>query len=127
VIFNISQSAARRGLAEEGTRFQIPFQITKSFGRFDLDFEWGPLVSTVGRAEWIYGVVGAFEVTHETALMAELHGTSRTNFDQDVLTTNFGVRQKINDHLIFIGSLGHELRSPEGRALIGYCGVQLLF
>jgi len=127
VIFNISQSAARRGLAEEGTRFQIPFQITKSFGRFDLDFEWGPLVSTVGRAEWIYGVVGAFEVTKETALMAELHGTSRTNFDQDVLTTNFGVRQKINDHLIFIGSLGHELRSPEGRALIGYCGVQLLF
>src|SRR6476646_4157273 len=127
VIFNISESAPRRGLSDDGTRFQIPFQVSKGFGRFDLDFEWGPLVSTVGPSEWIYGVVGAFEVTKETSVMAELHGTSRTDFDQDVLVVNFGVRQKINDHCIFIGSLGHELRSPEARALIGYCGMQLLF
>jgi hypothetical protein len=127
VIFNLSESAAERGLAEEGTRFQIPFQISKGFGRFDLDFEWGWLASTVGPSEWLYGVVGAFEVTKQTLVMAELHGTSRTNFDQDVLAVNFGIRKKISEHCSFIGSLGHELRSPETRALIGYCGVQLSF
>jgi hypothetical protein len=127
VIFNISQSSFRRGLSEDGTRFQIPIQIAKSFKNFDVDFEWGSLASTVGRAEWLYGIVLGFDVTKTTVLMAELHGTSRTNFDQDVLTANFGIRQKINDHCIFIGSLGHELRSPETRALIGYCGMQLLF
>lgn len=127
VIFNMSQSSFRRGLSEDGTRFQLPIQIAKSFKTFDLDFEWGPLASTVGRAEWLYGIVLGVDLTKTTALMAELHGTSRINFDQDVLTANFGVRQKINDHCVFIGSLGHELRSPETRAVIGYCGVQLLF
>ena len=34
VIFNIAQSSVRRGLAEDGTRFQIPFQMAKTFGRW---------------------------------------------------------------------------------------------
>jgi hypothetical protein len=33
VIFNVAQSSVRRGLAEDGTRFQIPFQAAKAFGR----------------------------------------------------------------------------------------------
>jgi hypothetical protein len=33
VVFNVVQSSARRGLADDGTRFQIPFQAAKSFGR----------------------------------------------------------------------------------------------
>ena len=37
IIFNIQQSSARRGLAEAGTRFQIPFQIAKTSGRFHAD------------------------------------------------------------------------------------------
>jgi len=127
IIFNISQSAARRGLADDGTRFQIPFQFAKAFPGFDLDLEWGPLVSTVGPAQWLYGVVVAVDVGKTTAVMAELHGTSRTNFSDDELAVNVGVRQKLNDHCVFIGSLGHELRSTEARALIGYAGVQLLF
>jgi hypothetical protein len=127
ILFNISESAARRGLAEDGTRFQIPFQFMKAFPGFDLDLEWGPLVGTVGPAQWLYGIVVGKDVSKATSFMAELHGTSRTNFRGDVLTANVGVRQKLNDHCIFIGSLGHELRSPETRALIGYAGVQLLF
>ena len=127
VLFNISQSAARRGLAEDGTRFQIPFQFAKAFPGFDVDLEWGPLVSTVGPAQWLYGIIVAVDVSKTATVMAELHGTSRTNFSDDELAVNFGIRQKLNEHCIFIGSLGHELRSPEARALIGYAGVQLLF
>ena len=95
--------------------------------RFDLDLEWGPLVSTVGPAQWLYGVVVGVDISKTGALMVELHGTSRTNFTDDELAVNFGIRQKLNDHCIFIGSLGHELRSSQSRALIGYAGVQLLF
>jgi hypothetical protein len=127
VIFNLSGSAARRGLAEEGTRFQIPLQFAKAFPGFDLDLEWGPLVSTAGPAQWIYGIVVAVDVMKTSALMAELHGISRTNFSDDELVANVGLRKKLNDHCIFIGSLGHELRSPEARAWIGYAGLQLLF
>src|SRR6478752_3448504 len=47
VIFNITQSSFRRGLAEDGTRFQIPFEFAKTFGLFHADAEFGPLASTV--------------------------------------------------------------------------------
>ncbi|MEY2479349.1 MAG: hypothetical protein QOI04_276 [Verrucomicrobiota bacterium] len=129
VIFNISQSSVRRGLADDGTRFQIPVQVAKKFGIVDLDFEFGPLVSTVGRSEWLYGIVGGVDITKTTELMAEFHGTSRMNFDRDVLAVNFGIRQVLSERCIFIGSLGHEVRAPDGDplAFIGYIGVQLLY
>lgn len=128
IIFNVTQSSVRRGLAEDGTRFQIPFQLAKTIGRWKADLELGALVSTVGRSEWLYGVVGAFDLTKTTGLMAELHGTSRTNFDRDVLALNFGVRHALTERQILIVSLGHEVRSAdEPRALIGYFGMQLLY
>ena len=128
IIFNIQSSSARRGLADDGTRFQIPFQIAKSFGRFHADAEFGPVGITVGRSEWLYGIVGGYEVAKPTMLMAELHGTSRMNFSRDDLTINFGLRHEITKTRILIISLGHELRSPEDSlALIGYFGVQLVY
>ena len=129
VIFNVTQSSVRRGLAEDGTRFQIPFQAAKTFGRWHADAEFGPRSSTIGRSEWLYGVVAGYEVAKPTMLMAELHGTSRMNFDRDVLTLNFGIRQTLTERCIFIGSLGHEVHTPDGDplAFIGYMGVQLLY
>ncbi|MBA2743219.1 MAG: hypothetical protein H0U43_02730 [Chthoniobacterales bacterium] len=129
VILNILQSSVRRGLSEDGTRFQIPVQLAKKFGPVDLDLEFGPLASTVGRSEWLYGIVARKELTQTTSLMAELHGTSRTNFTHDALISNVGFRHELNEHTIWIGSLGHELRAPgnEQLALIAYCGVQLLY
>ena len=128
VLFNITQSSVRRGLAEDGTRFQIPFELAKTFGRFHADAEVGPLTSTVGRSEWIYGIVGGVELAKTTMLMAELHGTSRMNFTRDVLTVNFGLRHQLTDARILIASIGHELRDPDqARSFIGYLGVQLLY
>jgi hypothetical protein len=129
VIFNVVQSSVRRGLAEDGTRFQIPFQAAKTFGRWHADAEFGPRSSTIGRSEWLYGVVAGYDVAKPTMLMAELHGTSRMNFDRDVLTLNFGIRQTLTERCIFIGSLGHEVHTPDGDplAVIGYMGVQLLY
>jgi hypothetical protein len=129
IIFNVTQSSVRRGLAEDGTRFQIPFQASKRFGKLHADAEFGPVGINVGRSEWLYGIVGGFDVTEKTGLMAELHGTSRMNFTRDTLTLNFGIRRTISERCIFIGSLGHELRAPddESLALVGYFGVQLLY
>jgi hypothetical protein len=129
VLFNVLQSSVRRGLAEDGTRVQCPVQMARKIGLVDVDLELGPLLSSVGRSEWLYGIVGGMDVTKTTELMAELQGTSRTSFAQDVLTVNVGVRQKINDWSFLIASLGHEVRSPEEEplALVGYCGVQLLY
>ena len=128
VIFNVTQSSVRRGLTDDGTRFQIPFQAAKKIGRFRIDAEFGPLVSTVGRSEWLYGVVGGIELAKTTMLMAELHGTSRMNFSRDILTANVGLRHELSETRILITSLGHEVRDPDQPlAFIGYFGVQLLY
>ena len=129
IIFNVQHSSVRRGLAEDGTRFQIPFQAAKKLGPIDLDAEFGPLISSVGPGELIYGVVADTEVTKATTIVAEVHATSRTNFTGDVVTLNFGWRHKLNEHAIWLASVGHDVHSgdDEPLALIGYCGVQLLY
>ena len=68
IIFNITQSSVRRGLSEDGTRFQIPFQVAKRFGSIDLDFEFGPLVGTVGRSEFLYGIVGGVTLAQRNSI-----------------------------------------------------------
>jgi hypothetical protein len=128
VIFNVTQSSVRRGLAEDGTRFQIPFQIAKTYGRWHTDAEFGPRASTIGRSEWLYGVVCGFDVAKPTMLMAELHRTSRMNFTRDVLTVNFGLRHEFSETYILILSMGHEIQSPDQpTALIGYFGMQFVY
>ena len=123
-----AQSSVRRGLAEDGTRFQIPFQAAKTFGRLHLDAEFGPRASTIGRSEWLYGIVCGFDVTKQTMLMAELHDESRMNFSRDMLTLNFGLRHEFTENYILIVSMGHELRSPDQpTALIGYFGMQFVY
>lgn len=129
LLFTILHSSVRRGLADDGTRFQIPVEVSKKIGSLEIGGECGPLASSVGRSEWIYGAVGGVELSDATELMAELNGTSRMNFDQDTLTLNFGVRQKLSKHSVLIVSLGHDVRAPDDEplALVGYFGVQLLY
>ena len=127
-IFNIVQSSVRRGLAEDGTRFQMPFEIAKGFGRWHADIEVGPRARTVGRSEWLDGIVCGFDVAKPTMLMAELHDESRMNFSRDVLTLNFGLRHEFTENYILIVSMGHELRSPDQpTAFIGYFGMQFVY
>ncbi|HEX4696594.1 MAG TPA: hypothetical protein VH254_02880 [Candidatus Udaeobacter sp.] len=128
VIFNVTQSSVRRGLADDGTRFQIPFQAAKAFGRLHVDAEFGPRASTVGRSEWLYGIVFGFELAKPTMVMAEVHDESRMNFSRDVLTLNFGLHHEFSENYILILSMGHELRSPDQpTALIGYFGMQFIY
>lgn len=129
ILFNVLHSSVRRGLAEEGTRFQIPFQAAKKFGRLDVDAEFGPLINSADRGEFIYGVVAGTAFSERTSVMLEVHATSRMNFTRDIVTLNAGWRHKLNENAIWIGALGHELHSDseEPLALIGYCGVQLVY
>jgi len=128
VIFNVSQSAVRRGLADDGTRFQIPFEAGKTFDRLHLNAELGPRAITVGRSEWLDGIVGGFDLTKSTMLMAEVHDESRMNFSRNELILNFGLRHEFTRNYILIVSMGHELLSPDQpTALIGYFGMQFVY
>jgi len=83
IIFNVLQSSVRRGLADDGTRVQTPVEIAKKIGSFSVDAEAGPVASSVGRSEWLYGIVGAKTLNANTQLMAELHGEARMNLGRE--------------------------------------------
>ena len=51
-------------ISEPGTRFQIPLQVAKKFGAWHADVEFGGLTRSVGRSEWLYGIVGGFDVAN---------------------------------------------------------------
>lgn len=129
LLFNPIHGSVRRGLADPGTRFQLPVEFAKTIGKGGVGLEFGPLLSSVGRSEWLYGIIGGWNVSKKTELLAELHGTSRTSFSRDTLTVNLGFRHELNAHFLWIASVGHDVRAPTGAglALIGYCGVQLLY
>lgn len=129
ILFNVTHSSVRRGLAEPGTRFQIPFQAAKTFGPVVVDVEFGPLINSTDRAEFLSGLVVARDLSKTTTVMAEVHTTSRMNFSRDVVTLNFGWHHTLNEHAIWIASVGHEVHSDtdEPLALIGYCGVQFVY
>ncbi len=129
VLFNAVHSSVHRGLADPGTGFQIPVQFQKTFGAGGLGLEFGPLLSTIGRAQWLFGIIGGVSLGKTTELMVELHGTARTSFSRDTLTVNVGFRHELRKDCIWIASLGHDVHVPraDSLALIGYCGVQLLY
>jgi hypothetical protein len=101
--------------------------MAKTFGRWHADFEFGPHLSSVGRSEWLYGIVSGLEASRRTLLMAEHNGMSRMNFTRDVLTVNVGVHHEFSKTRILIVSLGREIRSPDPLAMIGYIGMQLIY
>jgi hypothetical protein len=129
ILFNIAQSSVRRGLAELGTRFQIPFQTAKTFGPVAVNVEFGPLINSTDRGEFLSGLVIARDLSKTTTIMAEVHATSRMNLSRHLVTLNSGWRHTLTEHAIWIASVGHEVHSDTGEplALIGYCGVQFLY
>jgi hypothetical protein len=127
--WNLVPSSARRGLTEEGIRFFLPVEIARSLEPIDLDLEAGPLIRSVGRSEWNYGVVIGTAATSTLDLMAELHGTARTSFAHDRLTVNVGLRKELKKAVALIGSIGHDVRAAPGESLslVSYLGLQLEF
>ncbi len=79
IIFNLLQSSVRRGLSEAGTRAQLPVQVAKNSAVSTL-ISNGARLPVLSAGQWLYGIVGGIELSKVTKLMAELHGTSRTNF-----------------------------------------------
>jgi hypothetical protein len=129
ILFNIAESSVRRGLAEPGTRFQIPFQAAKTFGPVAIDIEFGPLINSTDRGEYLSGLVVAQELSKTTSVMAEVHATSRMSLSRHVVTLNVGWRHVLTEHAIWIASIGHEVHADTGEplALVGYCGAQFVY
>lgn len=122
-------ASVRRGFAEDGTHLILPIEISREFGRFKLDAEVGDTLDFRGRNEWLYGLLGAINLTRKLEFMAEIHGVSTFDREGDTLTLNVGARQELSEHVTLLFSIGHDVRAvkDEPRRLLSYLGLQFTF
>ena len=126
---NPGSHSDQRGLADQGTSFELPFQVMKDFGRFGFNADLGGVWHHGGGHEWFGGVAIGREFSHGIEVAVELHGEADSHFKKTALTANFGLRITLSGTHTLLVSLGRELHNgSEPRAsLIAYLGLQTRF
>jgi hypothetical protein len=120
-----SNRSVRRGVAESGPNLLLPIEVAHAFGSFTLVSEVGYQYSSEIPNEWVAGVLGAFEVTKQLELMAEIHSASEHFLTGGDLVVNVGLRQEIVGHLKLIAAAGTGLRNgTDTTRFVGYLGFQ---
>jgi hypothetical protein len=122
-----SNHSVRRGVAEPGPNLLLPVEVAHAFGSVTLVSEVGYQYSSERPNEWVAGLLGAFEVTKQLELMAEIHSVSDHFLSGGDLVANVGLRQEIVGHLKLIAAAGTGLRNgTDTTRFVGYLGFQLL-
>jgi hypothetical protein len=120
-----SHRAIEKGLAPEHSAFGVPVQLAKTVGRNVAGIELTRTFVSAEADEWQLGVFWSRELAAPgRQLLAEAVAV-RTDGGRASTLVNLGARQAIGEHLVLLGSLGHELDGPS-RGTLFYLGIQLL-
>lgn len=126
--FNNPDDSVQRGLADAGTRFLLPFEVTKEIGPLELNIEVGTwFLKGSGVDGHVLGFAMGHQTTKSLELLAEVYKlTDRypgTDFTSDY---GFGGRYELRKGLLFIFEGGHGFGGPQGQqpSFFGYFGLQ---
>ena len=108
-----------------GNQFFLPFEVSRTFGKLQVDAEVGFNFMNDQPGVWEYGVVAGYTTSPAFQLLAELHATSGTGVATELLA-NIGCNFKIIKDLFFIGSVGRNITPAGYNEYVAYAGVQLL-
>jgi hypothetical protein len=125
---NAPSSAQQKGIAAPGSRFLLPFEVTKRFGPIDVDFEAGYYFPKHGVNERILGLVAGRSMTDRLDLGVEVYNDRAVGAPPNQTTLDLGGRYKLSRGFIALFMAG---RSVSGTAngqpeFIGYFGIQIL-
>ena len=125
---NAPSSSLQKGIAAPGSRFLLPFEVTKRVGPVDVDFEAGYYFPKHGVNERILGLVVGRSMTERLDLGVELYNDHAVGAPPDQTTLGLGGRYKLAPAFIALFMAG---RSVSGTAngqpeFIGYFGIQVL-
>ena len=125
---NAPSSAQQKGIAAPGSRFLLPFEVTKRLGPIDVDFEAGCYFPKHGVSERILGLVAGRAVTERLDLGVELYNDRAVGAPPNQTTLDLGGRYKLSRGFVALFMAG---RSVSGTAngqpeFIGYFGIQIL-
>jgi hypothetical protein len=125
---NAPSSAQQKGIAAPGSRFLLPFEVTKRLGPIDVDFEAGYYFPKHGVSERIFGLVAGRSMTERLDLGVEVYNDRAIGAPPNQTTLDFGGRYKLSRGFIALFMAG---RSVSGTAngqpeFMGYIGIQIL-
>jgi hypothetical protein len=122
-----STSAQRKGIAEEGSRFLLPFEVAKSLGPLDLDFEAGYYFAHRGPEERILGFVAGHRFTPRLELDVELYNDHAMGAEPNFTTLDLGGRYRLGRGFILLFMAGRSVAHSSGQIdFMSYLGVQIL-
>jgi outer membrane putative beta-barrel porin/alpha-amylase len=127
--FNNPTSSLERGLVDYGTRFYLPFELTKKVGPFEINPEVGYWFAGSKGAAWATGLVVLREVNKRVELAGELYNTANTDGSNHWNTLDGGGRYKLGEHFVLLFMAGRSVTrsSISQPQFFGYLGMQFLF
>jgi hypothetical protein len=125
------QASVKLGLADGGTRFLLPFEVTKAAGPINLDFEAGyffPLNSPHSHEERILGFAAGHEFTSKFELIGEVYNDSVMGVPPHDTIFDLGGRYRFHKGLLLLFMAGRSFsgNSSGQPEFIGYFGLQIL-
>jgi hypothetical protein len=127
--FNNPTASVRRGLADDGWQMLVPLEMSKTFGKFQLDGEVGyNLQQKLSNEIWL-GLVGAFQASGRLQLLAELHSIETRRFTGNESVFDLGSRIKLTDLNTLLFAAGRSLPGSTNSQpkFFMYAGVQFTF
>lgn len=127
--FNTSRALTRTGLVDSGVGFFLPFEIAKTIGKWELDFEGGYQYLQHGRDQWAGGPVIGYLLNDRVELLFEGRGVFDKSFVSNDLILDAGMRVTIvPDHVQFLFAAGRGLRdNDDSPHLYLYTGMGFTF
>jgi hypothetical protein len=126
--FNNPNDSVKRGLADAGTRFLLPFEVTKEIGPLELNVEVGTwFLNCSGVDGHVFGFAMGHQTTKKLELLAEIYKlTDRYPGTEFTTDYGFGGRYELRKGMLFIFEGGHGFGGPEAERpnFFGYFGVQ---
>jgi hypothetical protein len=126
--FNTTSSLARIGFANSGVGGFMPVEIAKTFGKLELDGEFGYQYQEHDRDQWAGGPIVGYLLNDRI----ELLGEARFVFDQDFRSNNLildaGARVNLVEHVQLLFAAGRGLRNDgDSPHLYLYAGLGFTF
>jgi hypothetical protein len=126
--FNNPNDSVKRGLADPGTRFLLPFEVRKVEGPLELNVEVGTwFLKNNGVDGHVLGFAVGHQMTKSLELLAEVYKlTDRAPGTEFTTDYGFGGRYEFHKGRLFIFEGGHGFGGPSGEqpSFVGYFGVQ---
>jgi hypothetical protein len=115
-------------LVDSGMQLLLPLEISRSFGRFSADAEFGFNWQQTGGNELIFGLAFGYEATKRLELLGELHSVPTVSFNANESVFQLGGRHRLSQHYVLLFAAGRGIPGSSGNepGFIAYAGLQIL-